>query len=248
MTISDIHKQNFESRLTISDLYTQILIKYLEKLNHFKVVRKATESEDLDGVDWWVTYPDETEPSSIQFKLRDKRKDCPVCRFQPLYGIDHEKNIDGRDFRGLRDKKSKNYYVAFRGADKKFLSIYRISSSTLNKLVVDLDNEWSITDTVPTNRITDMFGGRYNKSFFTNANVKSWVENGVSNKMVFKGSNGCEIWWKKNRNEWSPKLNMYIPEKLREETIPLTTAASQLVETSFLKMQEKKSYAASNIE
>lgn len=248
MTISELHTQNFESRLSISDLYTQILVKYLEKLRHFKSVRKATEAEDLDGVDWWVLYPNETEPSPIQFKLRDKRKDCPVCRFQPLYGLDHEKNIVGRDFRGLRDKRSKNYYVAYRGTDKTFTCIYRMSSDTLHKLVVGLDEEWQKAETYPTNRINDMFGGTYNQSFFTHDNVQEWIGNRVNNKVVYRGSNGCEIWWKKNYNEGRPKLNMYIPEKLREETFPLTGAASDLIEGCFIKMKEKGCYNVTSID
>lgn len=237
MSISELHEKKFSDRLKISDFYTKALMKYLEKLGQFKIDRQATQEEEHQGIDWWVTYTNESVP--IQFKLRDKRKDIPVCRYQPLYGIDDTRNIVGRDFRGLSDKKTQFYYVAYRDIDGKlFSAIYRVSSDKLSELVVNLDKAWQKTETQPTKDIKLMFGGNYNHSYFTNENVESWVKAGVRNKLVFNAKGIGEIWWKKNYNEGRPKLNFYLPYTFREETYHLSESISNKINDLYKKAGE----------
>jgi hypothetical protein len=221
LTISGIHKQGFQTRLDVADTYTKILVKYLEKIDHFTVLRKATREEEDQGVDWWVSYPD-SENVGIQFKLRDKRQDVPVCRYQPLYGLDNSKTVVGRDYRGLHSGISKRYYVACRDEAGAFNLIYQLSSEKLKGLVDQLDAEWKTSELKPTPTVTQLFGGAYPEEFFTEMNVQSWVDSGVWNKLVFAGSDkGSQIWWKKNRRE-SPKLNMYLPMRHRDEAFPIS--------------------------
>jgi hypothetical protein len=235
LTISGIHNQSFKKRLDISEIYTRILVKYLEKINHFKVLRRATREEEDQGVDWWVTYPD-AENVAIQFKLRDKRKDVPVCRYQPLHGIDNVKTVVGRDYRGLQGGVSKRYYVACRDESERFCLIYNLSSEKLKGIVDQLNNEWRAVATSPTATPTAMFGGTYPEGFFTETNVQSWVDSGVWNKLVFAGSDkGSQIWWKKNRYE-SPKLNMYLPMKHRDEEFWISENVARQIAAVFRQL------------
>jgi hypothetical protein len=235
LSISGIHNKGFKRRLDVTEVYTSILVKYLEKVGHFKLDRKATKDEDMqDGIDFWVRYGDEEESTPIQFKLRDTRRDIPVCRYQPLYGIDDPENKVGRDFRCLMNGKSKHYYVASRNESGHFCLIYRLSSDKLKGLVNSLDEEWrAVTD--DEEKMYESRSVTCSHNFFTAKNVGWMLSTNVRNKLVFSGSNQGQIWWKKNRGE-APKLNMYLPQSFRDEafSIPSTTGAE--LETVFYKL------------
>ncbi len=233
MSLSGIHKESFKTRLAVADIYTSLLMKLLKKTGHFsEVVRKATKEEEDQGIDWWVKYTS-TEVKPSQFKLREKRYDCPVCRFQPLHGLDSPRNVIGRDFRGLRDKMSEHYYVAVRDEDGLFDSVYRLNSATLGKLVMEADAEWATAITKPTSKPKDMWGGTYNKDYFTSSLVQEWTEQKVSNKLIFSASNGIQFWWKKNFNEGSPKINMYVPRKYKDWDYDINASDARLIEKVF---------------
>jgi len=221
MTISGIHQQNFTTRLNVTDNYTAALMKLLQTKNHFLNYRKATREEDLNGIDWWVVYPGQTEEVPIQFKLRDRQKDIPLCRFQPFYGTDSPKTVIGRDYRCIDNQTSAQYYVAVRNAAGKFTEIYKVSCETLRPLIMDLDAEWQ--------KVEGLFDN-FNLKFFDTSRVGKWLESGIWNKRVFRGDSGCEVWWKKNRNEKFPKFNMYVPHSYKEWEAVLTEAESNSIE------------------
>lgn len=224
MSISNVHEKVFNERLNITDSYTTALMSLLQKRGHVVSYRKASKQEDIDGVDWWVTYTKGDTEVPIQFKLRDKQKDIPVCRFQPFHGTAHEKTVEGRDYRCLRDQKSHEYYVAIR-VDGTFKEIYRVSCKTLNDLVTKLDQEWN-----------ESSGGELNNqfplSFFNPKRVQSWLGGSIWNKRVFRGEDG-EVWWKKNFNERSPKFNMYFPYSKKEWNIVLDAEDAKFIEQFF---------------
>lgn len=221
MTISGLHTRQFNERLNVADSYSFALMKFLNQKNHFQSVRKSSKEEDLDGVDWWVIYPDENQEVPIQFKLRDKQKDIPVCRFQPFWGINHAKTVVGRDFRGLRDSKCKHYYVGVRNGNGQFTEIYSISCQSLKSKIDQLDQEWQT--------VTGRYGN-FALDFFEENRVNSWLQKGIWNKRVFSNDIG-EVWWKKNGNEKSPKFNMYIPYECKEWDSILSNEESSLIES-----------------
>ena len=224
MTISDMHTKHFNERLNIADFYSLALMENLKTKKHFTTFRKSAKEEDLDGIDWWVTYPGETKEVPIQFKIRDKQKDIPICRYQPFHGLDHARTVEGRDYRCLRDKKVNQYYVAVRNAVGQFTEIYKISSKTLNSLIVTLDKEWAKVE-----GIFDMFPPK----FFDGSRVSLWLEKGIRNKCVFRNESGCEVWWKKNYNEKSPKFNMYVPYSAKEWGLFLSAEDAHLIEENY---------------
>jgi hypothetical protein len=215
--LTDVHLQSFQNRLKISDAFTKLLVTYLKLKDHFQPLRKASYEEEMQGIDWWVTYPNETEASPIQFKLRDKRFDVPVVRFQPFLGHGHVRSEEGRDYRGIVQKASRFYYVGIRNSSGLFSTVYRCPSAVLNEEVTALDREWKAAVSEPTARPRER-GGSYGFDYFSIENVRNWLDHGVGNKLVFTSSTGSQIWWKKNPNEGTPKLNMYIPHRLRDWT------------------------------
>lgn len=223
MTISDLHKQSFNNRISISDNYTTALVKLLTEHQHFKSYRKASLEEDMDGIDFWVTYPKSSVEIPVQFKIRDKQKDIPVCRYQPFYGIGHEKTIVGRDFRSIKAKKVQKYYIAIRNGAGAFSEVYNISSDALEKHVLSVDESW--------NKATKQ-GEQLPSSFFTPANTTVWLDKAIRNKCVYRGENG-DVWWKKNHNEKSPKFNIYIPYYCKEWGLEFSQRDSQLIEEMY---------------
>lgn len=202
MSITDIHQKHFTSRLNIADAYTESLMNFLKEKKHIKEYKKATKEEDMNGVDWWILYEDSAKPIPIQFKLRDKQKDIPVCRYQPFYGLENDRTVEGRDWRCLQSSASKEYFVAVRNGDGKFVEIYKISCRKLKSAVKQLNEDW-----MAVSGVFDTFS----PTFFDDKHVKMWLERGIWNKRVFRNEKGGEVWWKKNKNENFPKFNMYVP-------------------------------------
>ena len=224
MTISDLHNKSFINRLNISDSFTESLMCFLKKKNHFSSFRKASKKEDLEGIDWWVKYPNEKGETPIQFKLRDKQKDIPICRYQPFYCVDSNKTVEGRDFRHIKEKKSLQYYVAIRN-NNYFKEIYSISCKSLNKMILEMDKNWQ--------NVSGVFDS-FSPSFFSEQKNNTWIEKGIRNKRVFSDENGCEVWWKKNPGEKFSKFNMYVPYSLNEWSISINLKDAEKINDTCL--------------
>lgn len=215
MTIADIHKEHFVIRLKATEQRTELLMKMLLNKKHFKSYRKAEKSEDLNGIDWWVVYPGEKIEQPIQFKLRDKQQDIPIVRFYPFHGIDHEKTEVGRDFKGLLEGVSNQYYVATK------TTLYRVPCNSLKKAALKLDENWKKAKDVR---------GDFSPEYFNAKMAQVWLKANIWNKLVFS-DDGCEIWWKKNGNEKYPKFNMYIPSnKVKDWSFEFNDKDVQLLE------------------
>ncbi len=217
-----LQNQKFTTRLTETTSDTDCLMMELLKINHFESYEKASKAEDKKGIDYWVIYPEQTDKVPIKFKIRDnpKFRDFPICRFQPLYGHDHEKNTIGRDFKNLSDKVAQQYYVGIRSSSKKFFEVYRVSAEKLLEAVSKLEEEWTRVST--DDRMLHE-NGTYNKSYFNKNNVSSWMACNVKNKNVFDSFYG-QVWWKMNNassGEKRPKLNMYIPDSVKDESFSI---------------------------
>lgn len=219
MSLDNVHQKSFNSRLNITDNYTLALMEVLKTKGHFQDFRKSSKEEDLGGIDWWVIYPKQKTELPIQFKIRDKQKDIPVCRFQPFYGIGHEKTVEGRDFRCLQGNKTSAYYVAIRNGTS-FSEIYSITCAKLAKSVIKIDELW---------QATEKQGDNLPKGFFDPKHVNLWLEKDIRNRCVFRQDEG-QVWWKKNYNEKSPKFNFYIPYAQRDWDVKLTSEDSILIE------------------
>ncbi len=230
MTISDLHHKSFVNRLNVSDFYTAALMEFLKESNHFSNFRKSEKQEDLDGIDWWVEYPDKKGEFPIQFKLRDKQKDIPICRYQPFHGIDSEKTVEGRDFKLIKNKKAVQYYIAIRNGNS-FKEIYRISCKSLNKMILEMDQHWQ--------EVSGVFDS-FPPSFFSKEKNQLWIEKGLRNKRVFSDENGCEVWWKKNHNEKFSKFNMYVPYSLNEWSIFLNSKDAEKINSLYQEYEEKR--------
>lgn len=230
--------RNFKSRKDDSDFYTTALMEYLESIGHFKIDRIAPLSEDKEGIDAWVKYPLKDQIVPIQFKLRELtmgRTDCPVAMYQPFMGIDvpeSPSNNRGRDYRGLKNKASKFYYWATADVyefNYVYSDINIITSSKLWKLVDNLEEELANfndeADDAPPYRPLNWFTS---KNLHTLANVPT--------KLMFRDSNGSEIWWKKTSHE-KGKLLGYIPNKFKMKTLKIDSKKSLLLNEEFKKFK-----------
>lgn len=212
MSLNNIQVSNFQNRLKVSDDQTEMLMNILLDEGHFSFFRKASTEEDRSGIDWWVVYPGETEEQPIQFKLRVKQKDLPICRYQPFYGVDHPKTVEGRDWRGIRDRKSTQYYVGVCSKAGHYTEIYKVPCDILRSIMIDLDQEW---------RAVEGRFENYAPQLFTEEIFNIWIEKSVRDRKVFTSENGCQIWWKKNFNEPYAKFNMYIPYEFNDWSMSL---------------------------
>jgi len=223
MTLANLNKEHFTSRIEKSNLKTDLIAAICKKNGHFKTLRKATKDEDVDGVDYWVTFSDSDSEVPIQFKLRPKpkHKDVPINRYQPFYGHNHEKTKDGRDFRGIRDEKTVWYYVVL------FDEVYRVPCEIIRPELMALCDAW---DTCVTDKPT------LAPSFFTPELVQLWSTSSdwqYRNKMVFSNDNG-QVWFKKSGRE-AAKFNMYLPYALKEWSAKFTTTELNLIK----KLEDK---------
>lgn len=216
--MDDLHEEDFNKRLGESEKYTGALIELLLRKKCIKSYRKATLEEDKSGVDGWVEYFEEEGEVPMQFKLRAKKNDVPVVRYQPFRGIDNVTTVEGRDWRGLHGKVTREYYVAIRGSNKKYFQIYRVPCEILRQKTQALQDAWANAE-------------KTNPDFFTSEVTKIWVNNGIRNRCVFYGEDGSQVWWKKNWNEGSPKFNMYIPWDCRVWEYNLSNDDALLVES-----------------
>lgn len=228
--ISNLHRENFQTRLLVANGVSALIVSFLEMKGHWKLIRPATLEEDKEqAIDFWVQYPNDSEPTAIQMKLRDKQVDVPVVRFQPMHGIDNDRTVVGRDFKGIMTiKKTKYVYVVTR--DKRTRCVDCVYRATCDKLRLELelfDEEWKNATTEPSSDRGTKWLGRFNYHFFTTENVQDWLgktgKKEIFNRCVFKSKvdSDMHVWWKKNRDE-APKLNMYIPSTVRDWTHMLT--------------------------
>jgi hypothetical protein len=230
--------RNFQGRKTDSDFYTTALMEYLQSINHFKIDRIAPLNEDTEGIDAWVQYPLASKIVPIQFKLREMslgRIDCPVAMHQPFMGVDipeSRSNNRGRDYRGLKNKSSKFYYWATIDCFESnyiYSDINIITSSKLWSLVNNLEEEF-----INFNDEEDNSPPYRPKKWFTSQNINK-IDN-VPTKLMFRDSNGSEIWWKKTSHE-KGKLLGYIPNKFKMKTVKVDSKKSLLLNEEFKKFK-----------
>jgi len=226
--------RNFQQRKSDSDFYTNALLEYLDFIGHFKIDRIAPLNEDEEGIDAWVKYPLSSKIVPIQFKLRELvlgRIDCPVSMHQPFMGVDlpeNRSNNRGRDYRGLKNKASKFYYWATAGdyeSDYIYSDINIITSTKLWNLVNNLEEEF-----IDFNDQDESAPPYRPKKWFTSKNVHTICN--VQKKLMFRDTNGSEIWWKKTSHE-KGKLLGYVPNKFKMKTVKVDPKKSLLLNQEF---------------
>jgi len=234
--LQNLKDKHFIQRKSASDEVTYALTQLLEKLGHWKIERYATSEEDQEElVDLYVEYPDKPGIiKPVQFKVRTdpKYRDFIVARYQPCYGLDHEvvndprqgKTCNGRDWRGLLNKKSFRYYVATLSKDRIFDEISWCKSDVLCRRVKELDTLWE--------EVTVK-----NKFKFTSETIDKMMARGVPREKVLTHTDRCdEVWYQKNYGE-RPKFLMYIDNAIREGYVSIHNEVNEL---ESLKQQFKE--------
>jgi len=215
---TNLQEKHFNVRVKEADFWTQKLVEFIKKKGHIDDFRKATKEEDRDLlIDYWFKYPGEQEYKPIGFKLRidPARRDIPVVYNQPFFGTNSPKTVLGRDYRCLLGDVVQ-YYVAVKNADKEFEEIYRISKSKLLPLVNGVVSSWkkgesAFTDLIPYD------------SFTSDHDFLQGLQSGKRVRRIWR-TNQAEVWWQKNPNENYSKINLYIPEEFKEESIQVPFA------------------------
>lgn len=214
-----IQEQSFLNRLAASGEDTTNCVKKLFEVKHIFNAKKAElERDKNEGVDFDFDYEKELNVPN-QFKVRHNHPDIPIVIAQPFWGYGHDKTKMGRDLVGLLKKKTKYHYVGI-VKNNVVQSVFYAKSSVVAKEATAALKAWYDAE-------TDTIAGRYGKKWFTPEMVEKWILK-VRDKNIFDFPNGIQIWWKKNKNEKFPKLNMYIPMDLVKGTIiyQLPTAKS----------------------
>ncbi len=220
MTIQ-LQERKFSERLEVTDKLSEYLMKYLVHKGHIESFKKATYEEDMFGaIDFWITKDGLTKP--IQFKLRIKQgnSDFPIVRYQPFYGTDCDNTVVGRDYKGLTEGQTTDYYVTAKNSDGS-IEIYRASKEKILPVLEHIDSAWKLYDrSRPWNISHDRFTNELNSRMIQQSGGKQKVQ------MIFGPAEddtvSWQIWWQKNAREKFSKINFYLPSNLKEEswTIP----------------------------
>lgn len=212
--VRPVQERDFSERLRITDVVTERIVKALVDIGHITGYRKATKAEEFLGIDFWFDYPNGETNVPVQFKLRWKFKyhDFPVVYSQPCWGFNDERTTVGRDFKGITEHNTKYYYVAVKDETKNFAWVNRSLCSNLEPHLLRLEKEWT--------EVRGMLAF-FAKRFFTANGVGKWLQEGTRDKCVFETEDHCQVWWKKNNSERSPKFNFYVPEDKRDDQIML---------------------------
>lgn len=213
---SPLQEQSFQTRLQVAAEATDALVSYLCESGIIVDYSKATTSQDKDElIDYFFLHPgDGRDYQATAFKLRaNGRQDFPMCWQQPFYGFGHAKTTLGRDYRCICDAMITRCYVAVK-ENGLYREIYYFSKAYLKKLVAEIDDEWTRGEEDPEVRTSFVA-----KDKLTPEWNHDLVERGQNNKLLWRASNGAEVWWKKNRNEKFSKINLYIPKSLKEGNI-----------------------------
>ncbi len=217
---------------TVSLLHLSVLKKHYDKYV------LSSKEEDYIGIDFYKYFLGQCLP--CQMKIRwDGRLDSPLSRFQPWWGmglympydqavtIDENGKrhyvkmpitVDGRDWRGLENKASQEYYVAVKSG-KYYSLIYSMSSDFLWEKALSVNECWFKSE---------LAGIQRPPSYFTYDTVKALCKS-WKNELIFGTDDGCQVWKHKNKNE-SPKINFYIPYHYKNWEHKLSEKDAKLVE------------------
>jgi hypothetical protein len=205
-----LHNKHFLERMELTKKVTFGLMNLLYQQKKLKYFHIAIEKEDKEGVDFFMKWQDEKSwqegaPIKIQFKNReDKFQDFPICRFQPLYGLDHPKNVVGRDYKAIKNKMNEMYFTAVKPDGKNYTEILVIRSEKLYDLITEAEKEW--------------FPEGEPWAYFTNElcnKTTSW------SKKIKQASNGVQAWFKRTQSEKNPKINLYVPRSYADSVLSL---------------------------
>lgn len=212
-----LQEKKFDVRINISKVWTLALVNHLKKIGHIVDFREATLEEDKnDLIDFWFKYPNNDEFIPIAFKIRvcPFNRDIHLAKYKPFWGVDSDRTVVGRDFICVTSSPIQQYYVAVKKNDQ-FDEIYRISKLKLKSIVTELDENWHEGH----NEIKN--------SLVPHKELTSKKNNFFMEKKLFKGKGSIkmwstpsgEVWWHKNQSENFSKVNYYIPEAFKEESL-----------------------------
>ena len=203
--MKQLHECHFFYRYSLSEFYAQKISEYLINIGHFKKSEKTEKDEDVKGIDRYVAFKNKSEKIPIQFKIRDKRSDIPISRFQPFWGLNNKKTIVGRDYVSLENKVSKFYYTAKKNNENIFDEVLIIESNKLHEIIKEAEDE--------------MKNEKYN--LFSDNEIKKITKSFKKVQKMFTASNGVEAWFQKNINENIAKINLYVPKYYASEVISI---------------------------
>lgn len=201
-----LHNKHFIDRQEISTSLSYSIMENLFEQKIIKSFKKAEKNEDISGVDYFFTWEkDGQNQKLIQFKNReDKFQDFPISRFQPFYGVDHNRTKAGRDYRSLRDNKNDYYFTAVKPDGKNYSEVLIVKSSKLYELLLEAEKEW--------------FGEEEPWTYF-NAEMCEKTKNW--NKKLKTAKNGVQAWFKRTASEAAAKINIYVPRIYAEYVVKL---------------------------
>ena len=205
--LMSFHNMHFNDRENNSRIETRDIIQVLLERNIVSNPRETIKQVDIDGTDYILDYEEYTDVP-IQFKLRkDKWKDIPVCRFQPFRG--QEESTIGRDYKSLKAKKNKLYFVASMNEEKKYSHVSVTSTDKILDLIDEAEREW--------------FPEEDHWSYFNSRIYNDLLDKKTWNKKLKNSTNGVEAWFKKNYKENYGKINYYIPSRLANKCVKIIT-------------------------
>jgi hypothetical protein len=196
---------HFNDRESNSRIETKNIVQVLLEKNILSNPIETMKEVDISGTDFFIDYKDSTN-LPIQFKLRkDKWQDIPICRFQPFRG--YEQSTIGRDYKSLKEKKNKLYFVASMNENKKYSHVSITSTDKILELIDEAEKEW--------------FSGGDQWIYFNCKIYNDLLDKKIWNKKLKTSVNGVEAWFKKNYSESFGKINYYIPASLADEQIKI---------------------------
>lgn len=228
MRLNALEEQSFDDRLSISQYIDQRLIKCLCDIGHLTDVAKSSLSEDKDeGIDYWFSG----DPIQWKVRMKPKQVDVPVCYSQPFHGYDSPGTKWGRDYKGLvLVGKTVRYYVAIKNKAGIFCEVYMVSTNVLRPLIATLEQEWEQWD--------DKFSpGYHSKKSMTKAKSSGWIGGRTARQLY--GSNVGQVWWKKNYQDKSPKINFYFPSSLKEQSFEIPESVGLEIKNTCDKLMEE---------
>lgn len=215
--MQDLQERGFQERLGKSEVLANLLMKFLVRKGHFFGFEKSSYEEDLnEAIDYWIEGPSGRE--AIQFKCRIKagNADIPVVRYQPFWGIDSEATVVGRDYKGVMNGHTTQYYVVAMTRDGN-VEVYRTSTAKLRPIIHDIDKAWSEPD--PGDAFIEQ--GQFTNEFNSKFKRRLCNAQGKGIQLIYAPRSGgvnWQVWWQKNAGERFPKINYYLPISLKEDS------------------------------
>jgi len=203
--LMSFHNMHFNDRESNSRIETRDIVEVLLERNIISNPRETVKQVDINGTDYFVDYEENTD-APIQFKLRkDKWQDIPICRFQPFRG--YEESTIGRDYKSLKAKKNKLYFVASMNEEKEYSHVSITSTDKILDLIDEAEREW--------------FPEEEQWSYFNIKIYNDLLDKKTWNKKLKTSTNGVEAWFKKNYKENYGKINYYIPARLADKRVKI---------------------------